>query len=148
VRIIFLDFDGVILPLPSDGHFELNLEVSDEAIKNLNILVQLSEAKVVVSSAWRLTRTPKQLKELLTSWGFKGEVAGKTTSSFGDEDRGADILHWLSHSTEMVESYVILDDDPTDLGPLAKHLVSVKPDVGLQFHDVLEASRILGGIQN
>ncbi len=143
MKVIFLDFDGVLLPLPTDGHYEPDLKPGTEAMNNLNLLIQLTRAEVVVTSAWRVSRTVKELEELLKSWGYKWSVLDKTKNGDGDEDRGYDIQYWLANSREVIDAFVVIDDDRTDLELFADKMVSPKPDKGLQFHDVSEAVRIL-----
>lgn len=142
MKVIFLDFDGVLLPLPTNGEFEPNLAPSAEAINNLNLLVQLTKAEVVVTSAWREGRTVKELEQLLHSWNYKWSVLDKTSDVQGEEDRGFLIQHWLLGRSDVAE-FVIIDDDRTDMEEFAGHLVSPSPDKGLQLHDVSEAVRIL-----
>lgn len=144
MRVIFLDVDGCIIPIPANGEYDPDLGASPEAMKNLNLLVQVTRAEVVVSSAWREDRTVAELEALLKSWGYRGAVLGKTDDapSRQSEDRGQSILDWLAEHPG-VESFVVIDDERTDLELLARHLVSPKPDVGLQFFDVQEAARIL-----
>ena len=127
------------MPIPAGGKREPDLELSTEAVANANILVQVSGARVVVTSSWRIGRSVAELTKLLKSWGCKFFVYDKIPSD-DDEDRGGDILAWLGDDAA---HYVVLDDDPTDLAPVARHLVMPRPDVGLQFHDVQEALRIL-----
>ena len=142
-RVVFLDFDGVLVPIPANGEYDEDAKPSAEAIKNLNIVTQLAGAAVVVSSSWRLLSTVAQLTKVLRSWGYTGQVRDKTPANLG-YDRGAEVAEWLSKHPD-VSTFVILDDDPTDFQELAKNLVLVKPDVGLQFHDAVEAIRILNG---
>ena len=140
-KIIFLDFDGVLIPLSPDGP-----PASAEAIGNLNLLVQLTEAKVVVTSNWRNGRSVEQLEALPKSWGYKWSVLGKTQDSDGsrgvDEDRGELVESWLA-TNGPVDAFVIIDDDRTTLEHLAANLVSPSPDKGLQMHDVAEAMHVL-----
>ena len=144
MRVVFLDFDGVLIPLSQNGEYDPDLGANKEAMANLNLLVQVTKAEVVVSSSWREERTITELEALLHSWGYRGMVLSKTDDSGGrdNEDRGQSVLDWLAEHPS-VESFVVIDDERTDLEPLARRLVSPKPDVGLQFHDVQEAARIL-----
>ena len=143
MKIVFLDIDGVLLPLPSNGELDPSPEPSKDAILCLNLLVHSSGAKVVVTSTWRHDRTVEKLNSLLRSWGYVYGVHDKTHSIKGDEDRAADIVHWIKHADESVGAFVVIDDAQQDLAILAKHLVRPKPDVGLQLHDVLAATKIL-----
>ena len=140
--VLFLDIDGVLICLPPSGEQIDDPRPSLEAIQNLNLLIQVTGANVVVSSTWRVDRSVAELDALLKSWGFRYDVLNKTTQSGGDDDRAKDIQTWLS-AHGGVENFVILDDDRQELAELAKHWVMPKPDVGLQLHDVSQAIRIL-----
>ena len=89
MRVVFLDIDGVLLTLPPDGHFEAELKPSAEAVSNLNLLVQVTQARVVVTSHWRIGRTLEQVEDLLKSWGYLWTVFDMTIEPKGEEDRGA-----------------------------------------------------------
>ena len=140
--VLFLDIDGVLIPLPTSGEQIDDPQPSREAIENLNLLIQITGTSVVVSSTWRVDRSVMELDALLKSWGFRFDVLDKTTQSGGDDDRAKDIQTWLD-AHHGVENFVIIDDDRQELAALGKHLVMPKPDVGLQIHDVGEAVRIL-----
>lgn len=143
-KVIFLDIDGVLIPLPTTRGLHLDLRNADpEAMDLLNILALVSGAKIVVSSSWRIGRSVSALDSLLKRWGFRGEVIDKTGPIIGvEEDRGALISSWLVEHPD-VKKFVILDDESTDLEPLADHMVYVKRDKGIQLHDVSFALRIL-----
>ena len=64
MRVIFLDWDGVILLISTNGPYDPELKANTEAIGNLNLLVQLTEAEVVVTSNWRNGRSVEQLEAL------------------------------------------------------------------------------------
>jgi hypothetical protein len=140
--VLFLDINGVLIPLPTSDEQIDDPQPSREAIENLNLLVQVTGANVVISSTWRVDRSVTELDALLKSWGFRYDVLDKTTQSGGDDDRAKDIQTWLD-AHHGVENFVILDDDRQELAELAKHWVMPKPDVGLQLHDVSQAIRIL-----
>jgi len=69
--VIYLDIDGVIIPW-GQSH------PSEVAVEALNALVESLEAPIIVSSAWRKTRSLSELQELLRQWGVRGAVVGKT----------------------------------------------------------------------
>ena len=153
MKIIFLDIDGV---LNHEKWYErryenidMGLVVSEypkyefdpNSVECLNWLTDATNAKIVVSSTWRLGRTVEELQELLKSVGVTGEVIGKTPSfdapsgydwSGGKPGytipRGCEIAYWLDQqdfkrinwSIEVqkeyaekskVSNYIILDDD-------------------------------------
>jgi hypothetical protein len=141
-----LDFDGTIVPIASTGKLPDYPNPPKEVVDNLNLLVQATGAKVVVSSSWRFDRSVKELDAILKSWGTTFDVYDKIPTD-DDEDRGGDILSWIGTASvsgrEGVESFVVLDDEPIDLAVVAKHTVLVNPQKALQIHDVAEAVRIL-----
>jgi hypothetical protein len=86
----------------------------EDAIDALNKIVEENQAKVVVCSTWRRSRTIKQLQEILNKWGAKCEVIGitpyKNKLSY-DATRGSEILTWLIENNQKVKGICILDDD-------------------------------------
>jgi hypothetical protein len=113
MKIIFLDFDGVINSekwmvsrrdkyTMDDIHNQYPFyEIDPEAVSRLNRIIEATGAKVVVSSTWRHGRTVEQLTEILKFHGFEGEIID-TTPHFGGAGksgytipRGCEIDHWL-----------------------------------------------------
>ncbi len=112
-RVIFLDFDGVVVCLPveydktSQGRKVHAL--NREAVSQLNRIVERTGAVVVVSSTWRIGRPMTHLRGYLQRAGFVGKVVGVTPIDH-DLERGDEIAMWLREHPQ-VESYVALDDD-------------------------------------
>lgn len=120
MKIIFLDFDGVlnhqnwykrrIDEVDSEdfsSHYPF-YEFDPESISQLNRIIDETKAKVVISSTWRHGRSITELQELLDRVGFIGEVIDKTPrfytkGKYIDEDvqisyttpRGCEIDWWL-----------------------------------------------------
>jgi hypothetical protein len=121
MKIIFLDFDGVLNhELWYKKRFEtINkddvstnypyYEFDPESVNNLNIIIKETDAKVVVSSTWRIGKTVEQLQDMLNVVGFKGEIIDTTPSFFAkgldnEENkisytipRGCEIDWWLEN---------------------------------------------------
>jgi hypothetical protein len=157
VKIIFLDFDGVLNHHAyysqgrDTGPGDTNLD--PKAIALLNKLIEETGAKVVVSSTWRLGRAVHELQELLEGRGFKGEVIGKTSDMRRGPDsdcilRGNEILQWIKECSTVpywdFREYVILDDDSDMLYWQKDNFVHVDPFVGLTPLTITRAKRILG----
>lgn len=119
MRIIFLDFDGVlnshefIARVPPNGGV---VGLDPIACERLVDLVERTEARVVVSSTWRHNRDRRQLSDLL---GFN--VLGRTPrwlhktpgGIYAAESRGQEIQAWLDAADDYgreVESFVIIDN--------------------------------------
>ena len=151
MRIVFLDIDGVLnhwdhlttdecqnsTDMSGSGYLD------PECVQRLNTLIERTDAKVVVSSTWRMNHTIDSLQQTLEEKGFEGEIIDFTTT----EDlgtRGDQIWDWLK-CPEEVESFVILDDDADAAKPfLGAHYVGTSlAKGGLQDEHVDMAVRIL-----
>lgn len=117
MKIIFLDFDGV---LNSEASFRLEqrrktLHVSDTlsdiACSNLQyILEQDSSVRIVISSTWRKLHTLEELKSFLQARLVDGsKVIGKTPAVLSC-DRAHEINLWLGDNPG-VTKFVVIDDD-------------------------------------
>lgn len=138
MKILFLDFDGVInsqqwmwkraAALVSENtiwheeglishHFDI------EAVARINKVLATTGAKVVVSSAWRKSGNLEFVRDLLAIHEFEGEIID-TTPVLYDHDsdntsvgtlstltRGDEITHWLKEHPE-VTKYAVIDDAP------------------------------------
>lgn len=124
------------------------------AIGRLNVLTREPDVRVVVSSVWRHSYSPKGLQLILETQGFVGQVIAKTGQVWGGQ-RGDEIQNWLQQHEELlalgytcppfpgsVESVAILDDD-SDMGRWLPRLVKVDNKVGLQESDVARAAEML-----
>lgn len=111
MKILFLDFDGVIAPL-SFHHSSSGF--SSSACANVqSILVKDPNVRLVVSSAWRRWGLEK-IREILKENGIDStKVIGLTEAKggFTPEHRAAQIKTWLKEHPE-VKSYVAVDDYP------------------------------------
>ena len=136
-KVIFLDFDGVIVSGKS------YLEANPENVAHLNTIIEKSQAQIVISSSWRIGRSIMQLKDLLLHWGVRGVVIGTTPNSWGGH-RGQQIKRWMDDNERIdVVDFVILDDS-SDIQPLEAHHVQPHFHQGLQLEHVNQALRILG----
>ena len=122
MKVIFLDIDGV---LNNDGYFERTknekqnrIELDDENIKYLKEIIDLTGAKVVVTSTWKELRIYNELISYLKNFGI--EVYDKTVHM--SYNRGDEIREYLS--THEIDNFIILDDEIfKDFNELISHLV-------------------------
>ena len=117
MKIIFLDFDGVITTYYSHWNIDTEkLELIDE-------IIQETDAKIVVSSSWiHGSDNAGDFKSGLDSNSYAKNVKNQTqfdkfvsriydiTDGNGPW-RGDEIQRWLDEHDGDIESYVILDDD-------------------------------------
>ena len=154
MKIIFLDFDGVITT--EESHWCLDLE----KMKIVKRICDETGAKIVISSSWRRRTLEETIKEITTV----GEaftpirflmpelVVGITTRmyafNYGERDkhyricRGNEIEHYVdTHSG--IENYVILDDDADMLLCQADKFVKTDAREGISDKDAELAIKIL-----
>lgn len=162
MRIVFLDFDGVLNR--GSGPFE------PELVKRLNKITNMASAKIVVHSSWRYGRTLDELREILTNAGVTGKVidaapvpASAVRGESGiivldsedfarftrdmptrhDYERPAAIQRWLDdHQDVGPQDFVILDDCGFMAHLAARH-VRTRQNLGLSEGDMVHALRLL-----
>lgn len=148
-KIIFLDVDGVLNSAKfdrwlQDHHMKqyYGYELLDQnAILNLQDIVFVTGANIVLSSSWRLSNScSERLRQQLLPYGL--QFIDKTVC-LRQEDRGEEIKEWLSRHPE-VSYFVILDDDDDFKDEeLKKHFVQTTFDSGLLEEHVNKAIEIL-----
>lgn len=166
VRVIFLDFDGVLNSEdwahhhPSGGGFcALHEEkpFDPSAVAVLNTIVGKSNAKIVISSTWRQVYDIKGLRKILTENGIYADVIdvtphiGRNDPEMGEwydqpqgsraVERGDEIKAWLAAHPD-TKAFVILDDDD-DMGLVRDHLVQTNWRHGLRQEHVAPALILL-----
>ena len=120
MKVIFLDIDGVLVTRNSIKYQYINfpdetsIRFSKKAAKNLNKLIRLTGAKIVISSTWRLFHSLEELQKIFVKQQIKGQIISTTSidKATVEEDipRGQKIADWLVQNHD-VKQYVIIDDD-------------------------------------
>ena len=125
MRIIFLDFDGV---LNSHNWFLANRdfiqntqsfmerharELDSSAVRMVSNLAQETDADVVISSSWRIFNSLEDMNIMLIQNGWAARLPFDVTPNLNRGMRGNEIIEWLANrgSELNVESHVIFDDD-------------------------------------
>jgi hypothetical protein len=145
LRIIFLDFDGVLVTAASAFRRSGTSSVADpKAVEALNWLVAQTGARLVVTSSWRLDYSADEIRALLRSWGVEGNVLGITGVAHSPGSRGKEIQAWLDEHrlAGPIASFVILDDEP-DMGTLSSRLIRTEIGTGLTRGQATMAQTIL-----
>lgn len=144
MNIIFLDIDGV---MNHANHFVRSKkhklqEFCPRSEKNLKRIIQECNAKIVVSSTWRIGETAESISEWLFShYGLKDHVVG-ITPVLEEEIRGKEIQAYIDSASHSISNFVILDDDK-DMGHLMDHLVRTNHKWGLTDEKCEEAINLL-----
>ena len=141
MKVIFLDFDGVIA-IPPTWCIDIN------KLKNLKNIVDKTQAKIVVSSSWRceniektkefwFNKIKRNNKNHMLNWFIDNlyDVTGVYC------DRGTEIQQYIN--THDVENYVILDDDDDILNSQIYHFVQTNFEFGLTETEMSLTIKIL-----
>lgn len=150
MKVIFLDIDGV---LNSEQFIRalyrkfkkggLHREFCPICASNLlTIMTDVPDAKIVVSSSWRIGNTLEELQTYL----FEGADIPKdrvidVTPSFGSGPRGLEIQAWLNLHPEVMK-FIILDDS-SDMEHLMPRLVHTSWRRGLMIEEAELAVKML-----
>jgi hypothetical protein len=154
-KIIFLDIDGVVvnrrsltelrnLPRGMEGRPSVPYAAAKECIEPLNAIFDAhSDARLVISSTWRLDNNLKRITHIFEAWGIRIPILTPTwkTPRLIAQSRGKEIQAWMDEHG-VPESFVILDDD-SDMEHLSDRLVLTKFEVGLTMPDATRAIGIL-----
>ena len=141
MKVIFLDFDGVITIPPK---WELNID----KISLIKKIVDETDAKIVVSSSWRygLERNFTHILENDPTnetiiW-LRDNIFDITPTVGLGEGRGGEIQLWLNDNRE-VDNYVILDDDSDMWDSQLFHFVQTNYEFGITESEATYAIKIL-----
>lgn len=150
MNIILLDVDGVL----NNRHTRTRTSdgwcfVDDTLVARLHRLVDLTGARIVLSSTWREgwhqedeSLNDISFNELRVKFQeFDIEIFDRT----GDMrmHRWQSIREWFEQPREESIEHFVIIDDWDDMGEFSDHLVWTNPSNGLTEEDVQEAIRIL-----
>ena len=130
-KILFLDVDGVLNTRASQLAGGADA-LAQDLILHLARIIQQTQAKIVISSTWRMqARDMQLLSATLANAKMQDTIVGGTPVM---GERHSEIKAWLAaHPTRR---FAILDDHPdAGKGDLARHFFWVSSIVGLQESD-------------
>lgn len=151
MKIIFLDFDGVISTYEKRWTFDM------KKLELLKEIVDKTDAKIVVSSSWKLGFTEvddfikcfynkprnKDLKNVTIFDWFANSIYDITDNK--GPWRGYEIQRWIDKHNEEIESYVILDDDSDFNDNQLFNFVQTDGYEGITSREVKLCIKILNG---
>lgn len=149
--IIFLDIDGVLNHMNVFDKRERF--INPDNMRALNVLLDETQANLVISSAWRYLITDKLMTlegfhHMLTTHGLAYEraIIGKTVPDGGvfGQDRYAQIKHWLDQNFPNFRPPWIAIDDTRMANLPPEHAVYTTSHEGLRSGHVQEAIDKLG----
>jgi hypothetical protein len=148
MKIIFLDFDGVMNPkgtcIVGNPGNPAKTKFGEKAVKNLNYILEQTGAYIVVSSAWR--GDIEFLKDILDNNGVIPGRCLSQTPRISEAIRGIEVKRWLIdwiwRGNEEPENFVIIDDG-NNMGDLLPYLVQTKYTEALTRENAEKAIKIL-----
>ena len=157
-KIIFLDIDGVLRTHKSDLEWSNKLATpifkgvdrlfDKNLVDNLNEVIYLTGAKIVITSNWRIYLSLEELQTIFKQRGVIGEVIGKTGLGHLKAgcpipigNRGLEIQDWLDRNP--IRKFIIIDDQVSDINNIFPNwkIIKVNPQIG--FVEVEKALDIL-----
>ena len=155
MKILFLDFDGVITTLKTQWKIDM------DKIKIINDICDKTDAKIVVTSSWRIgyANVVSAFHESLKRYFIKNQyldhfkkefdnfisnIIGMTESIGGL--RGDEIRFYMNEHPE-VNSYVILDDDSDMCDYQLFNFVQTDTYEGITERDAKICVDILNGVE-
>lgn len=152
MRVIFLDFDGV---LNSEEFMRRqwadrqmgkvtfmhrhSCEISPEMARRVLAICEQADAKIVISSTWRLLHSLQEIKAMLIEIGVPAlaeRIIDRTPNPRrGRSMRGDEIAMWLRGAPE-VTGYVIIDDDSDMLNSQRPRFVQTDWTTGIMDHHI------------
>jgi hypothetical protein len=169
MKIIFLDFDGVICTQQSyvDAQMKYGLTKTgfppglhlfkSELVARVQEICDATGAVVVISSYWRTFDELDTLRRYLKHHGLIADVIDKTPenpywNSMGSAYRGKEIAMWMdAHPDVSYDDIVVLDDDVLGIQEdkkvyqrlVATYFMGRADEAGLQPHHVKQAIEML-----
>ena len=133
MKVIFLDFDGVITTEAS------GYKIDNDKCKLVEKICIATGAKIVISSSWRRRKLCDTLDEIGWNFYLKKYVIGQTPVR--DMERYIEISNWLS--CVVVDNFIVIDDDVFSAPFIEKHLIRTDGYKGISEQDVEQAIKLL-----
>ncbi|MDI9337655.1 MAG: HAD domain-containing protein [Alphaproteobacteria bacterium] len=131
LKIIFLDIDGVLVPLGS-SHNSLDQWYDDSAypfnvdcVIVLNEILEKTRAEIVLISTWQFMYDLETLQDIF-KFNRVESLPIDSTKDYGN-DKIEEVLNYIRDND--IENYVVLDDK--DLSKLGTHFIQIDGTTGL-----------------
>ncbi len=151
MKVIFLDIDGVLNSMQQSVCENIVGTFNFEGLDRIGIglirkLCELTNAKIVISSTWRMGSSVDMIMGAFEAHGWRGAsfhkiIIGATPVLNGT--RGIEIEEWLACHPE-VTNYIIVDDDADMLESQMDNFVHTDGVLGFTLYDMVKGMDILG----
>lgn len=132
MRVLFLDVDGVLNRTGFSPQATVGMRswIEPELAARLVATLETIDAKIVLSTSWRIDSSLAELRAELHASGIDGSRLLDMTPDLPDDERWPEIAAWMKQHAVAPEDVVILEDF-YEMGPLAARAVMIDPDTGL-----------------
>lgn len=116
-NLIILDIDGVLNHNKAPQRLNVSHLYDPECVDRMNSLIEETNSKLVICSAWRIGQSIDSMTKILDSIGLKGEVIGLTMWESRCETRDDEITAWLAGydiKKHQIHGIVVIDDDGSE----------------------------------
>lgn len=138
MKVIFLDIDGVLNK--NNTYMKSGLFMEPELVKRFNeLLEELSDVKIVISSSWRDDMDDLQSQLQLNGFKYWNRVIGKTHKE--NLYRGEQILAYLKYHKN-IENYLVVDDSMIDIHGEKDEFKFIKKEFCLEINANIGLSKI------
>jgi hypothetical protein len=156
MKIIFLDFDGVLTTSKAYGVLD------KEKMALLQKIIEQTGAKIVISSSWRCLDLDSTIYSLTLGKDYIGtpldwlkDAVGVTIRPTEDEfnmveywSREDEIKMYLKDHAGEIDQFIILDDQEDEFDELLPHLVKTTIKTGITEETVKQAIQLLNDGKN
>jgi len=129
MKIIFLDFDGVLSCIRVLSWYNLDIY----AVNFLLWICRAAQVKIVISSTWRKNNDEQFFKNIFGEHLHEDWRTGVSEN----RNRGLEIDTWMQKHLE-VTNYLIIDDDTDMMDKQMSHLVLTDPLDGMLYKHQME----------
>jgi len=142
LNILFLDFDGVINSLQwfinKEGKWQLKYLASEQSIQWVSDFCEKCNYRIVVSSTWRIDGLDA-CELYLRQSGLRDKIVVlDVTPNLHGKERGYEITEWLNQNDDIVENYLIFDDD-SDMTVHMDRFIKCDGKIGFTYNEYLKA---------
>ena len=147
--VIFLDFDGVLNTEQHQARLATEGKPTKDAwgplfdpraVENLRRIIDVTDARIVVTSSWRFAHRLGSLRMMWTARELPGEILDTLVCGATYISRGEEIECWLERND--CPDYVIIDDLDDFLPSQRLRYVEINPIVGITEADAQKAIEI------
>ena len=138
IKILFLDFDGVLHPLNSKKeNLFCNVHYLEKSLEG-------ASCKIVITSNWRLTHSIDRMRELLPKRISELIIGATAIATEVNHQRFTEIQNYLNaHIGSSLVDWRAIDDTPQDFPSECENLIYCDPHSGMGSSEQIQITQWL-----